>query len=406
MATPELKQFGELEAEDFDRHPVWVGCHTADYGKPWYEDTDEETFRPHTGKLPADPSGGMFLVRTAIELRDGSRYPGFVTPAAAGWDKRPGGGPMLKHDHILGTQQPQIFVGDRAFGFWGGMAGIPGRTQQELYAALGKAPDAVFPLRFTAETGLAMGIAEGEVDGFYRGDRNGIHVGFVGASSELGDNSAGPTWFQMGGRGGRGYPRPEKNFEYLRIGYSGTCFRCGIFDRQVAPFRFKKSASPSPSGFTQLGWVHDAFFAPPAIVDGILKAGITGVSLGPAVYHRTGAERTDLAQLIIPTVIACAEASRLSTVTCRPENEETVAIRAMIAKQKPLPVPMSSDSSPEKRSVSEECPQLRTSKTWVCRARANDNMANKTAAKIGSTMRSGNLFDFPTSTFPRRLRIV
>jgi hypothetical protein len=72
-------------------------------------------------------------------------------------------------------------------------------------------------------------------------------------------------------------------------------------------------------------------------VEEILKAGITGVSLGPAVYHRTGAERTDLAQLIIPTVIACVQTSRLSTVTCRPENEETVAIRAMIAKQKPLP---------------------------------------------------------------------
>ena len=61
------------------------------------------------------------------------------------------------------------------------------------------------------------------------------------------------------------------------------------------------------------------------------------MSLGPAVYHRTGAERTDLAQAIIPTLIACVETSRLSTVTCRHENEEMVALRATFAKQKPLP---------------------------------------------------------------------
>ncbi len=44
MVRSELKQFGELEPEDFERHPVWIGCHTADYGKPWYNDSDEETF--------------------------------------------------------------------------------------------------------------------------------------------------------------------------------------------------------------------------------------------------------------------------------------------------------------------------------------------------------------------------
>jgi hypothetical protein len=117
MARPELKQFGEFEAEDFERHPLWVGCHTADYGKPWYEDTDEETFRPYTGKLPADPTKGMLLVQAVVELRDGSRYPGFLTPAAEGWDKRPDGRPMFEPNHILGAQQPQIFAGGRFFGF-------------------------------------------------------------------------------------------------------------------------------------------------------------------------------------------------------------------------------------------------------------------------------------------------
>lgn len=49
MEKPELKQFGDLTHEDFDRHPVWIGCHVADYDELWYEDTDEETFRPWTG---------------------------------------------------------------------------------------------------------------------------------------------------------------------------------------------------------------------------------------------------------------------------------------------------------------------------------------------------------------------
>jgi hypothetical protein len=117
----------------------------------------------------------------------------------------------------------------------------------------------------------------------------------------------------------------------------GRASECGIFDRQIAPFRFKKSVNASLAGFAQLGWVPDAFFAPPAVLEEITKAGITGVSLGPAIYHRTGEERTDLAQLMISASIACVETSRLSTVTCRPANEEVITLRAMFAKQKPLP---------------------------------------------------------------------
>jgi hypothetical protein len=122
--------------------------------------------------------------------------------------------------------------------------------------------------------------------------------------------------------------------EYRRIVYADTCLRCGIFDSQVAPFRLKKSGRSSPSGLTQLNWVFDAFFLPPAIAEEVLKAGITGVSVGPALDHRTGAELTDRVQLLLPTIIACAETSRLPTVTCRPENEEVIALRARFGEQK------------------------------------------------------------------------
>jgi len=154
MAKPELKQFGALTREDFERHPVWVGCHTVDYDEPWYDDTDEETFRPWDGDLPAEASEGMLLVRASIELRDGTRHPGFVTPAPDAGE--------------LGTQQPQIFASGKRFGFWGGIVGVPVEQRQALYAALGRTADAVFPLRFAADPGLVIGQASGEVAGFYR----------------------------------------------------------------------------------------------------------------------------------------------------------------------------------------------------------------------------------------------
>jgi hypothetical protein len=162
METPELKQFGDLTSEDFGRHPVWIGCHTTDYGKPWYENTDEETFRPWTGKLPADASEGMLLVKATLELHDGSRYTGFVTPAHTDGD--------------LGTQQPQIFAGGQRFGFWGGMFGFPEAARQALYAALGKQADQVFPIRFSVDPGLATGATTGQVEGFYRYTPRGAQI--------------------------------------------------------------------------------------------------------------------------------------------------------------------------------------------------------------------------------------
>jgi hypothetical protein len=42
---PNLKQFGQLVLDDFVTRPVWASCHSVDYDRPWYNDTDEETFR-------------------------------------------------------------------------------------------------------------------------------------------------------------------------------------------------------------------------------------------------------------------------------------------------------------------------------------------------------------------------
>jgi hypothetical protein len=152
--TPDLKQFGDLSVADFDRHPVWVSCHGEDDGQPWYDETDEETFRPWAGVLPVGQADGMFLVRTTFKLRDGSQFPGFITPAF--------------YETDLGVLLPHMFVGDRCFRFWGGMFGVPAGQQLAFFSDLGKDKDAVFPIRFAADPGLATGAATGQIMGFYR----------------------------------------------------------------------------------------------------------------------------------------------------------------------------------------------------------------------------------------------
>ena len=97
---PELKQFGTITKADFERFPVWVNVHTLDYDESWYDETDEETFRPWTDELPIDPSLGMFLVRSQIIFADRTKLIGFITPAI-------GTGEVTDSD--LGSVQPYLF---------------------------------------------------------------------------------------------------------------------------------------------------------------------------------------------------------------------------------------------------------------------------------------------------------
>jgi hypothetical protein len=159
LAKPELKQFGDIGEQDMERHPVWIGCHTADYEEPWHDETDEETFRPRIGDLPADPSEGMLLVRATAVLADGTRLRGFLTPGFEEGD--------------LGLLQPQVFVNGRLFSFWGGIVGIPAQGRAAFYQALGKRADQVFPIRVAADEGLTGGVSSAQVDGFYKTSRKG-----------------------------------------------------------------------------------------------------------------------------------------------------------------------------------------------------------------------------------------
>jgi hypothetical protein len=72
----------------------------------------------------------MLLVRARLELQDGSVCRGFLTPAFKEGD--------------LGAFQPQIFVANERFGFWGGMFGVRPEERAAFYTPTGKAPDAFF----------------------------------------------------------------------------------------------------------------------------------------------------------------------------------------------------------------------------------------------------------------------
>ena len=144
---------------------MWASVHSLDYGEPWYDAADEETFRPWTGKLPVSPEDGMFLVRATFKLADGRVLDGFVTPQI---DSEP---------VDLGIIQPQVFLpsGTRS-DFWDGMFKREAKARQIVYLELGKDPKAIFPIRFAAEEGLAMGQVAGSIPGFCWRPKNKVEV--------------------------------------------------------------------------------------------------------------------------------------------------------------------------------------------------------------------------------------
>lgn len=152
---PPLKQFGDLTLADFEKSPVWIGCHGLDSDEDWYDETDEETFRPWNGLLPVDPSEGMLLVRAKFTLADKSVFDGFCTPE------------FESDPPHLGTSQPQILIGSgRPLSFWSGSFEPKPDVMKSTYTALGKTAGKVFPFQFEAVPGLTSGRCSGTVEGF------------------------------------------------------------------------------------------------------------------------------------------------------------------------------------------------------------------------------------------------
>ena len=148
---PNLKQFRQLMPDDFVAHPVWVSCHSVDSDEPWYNDTDEETFRPWLGEVPV-AADEMYLVACELTMADGSRHQGFATPAFEAGN--------------MGLIQPQVFSpSGRRHAFWLGM--FPRQEQiNGFYTDFAKGPSSVFPVTFSPLPGLTTAFCSGSIQGF------------------------------------------------------------------------------------------------------------------------------------------------------------------------------------------------------------------------------------------------
>jgi len=178
----DFKQSYELTPADFERYPAWIAVQNYDYGQPWYEGTNDQTYRPWVEVRRFTGNRGFLLLAARIELADGTVYPGFIGRVADSWDeptqprrmkdgnftaplqwsKRHGDTPLS----VLSLQRPAIFIGEKIFDF---MLGKPERQRERVrsfYAAIEKTPAEVFPVRFSADPALADGIVEGTMDGF------------------------------------------------------------------------------------------------------------------------------------------------------------------------------------------------------------------------------------------------
>ncbi len=156
-AKPILRQIADLCPRDFEQHPIWVSCHIVDYDEPWYDETDEETFRPWDKEIPVNPTE-TFLVKATISLADGTEIPGFVTPQSP---TESGGKPYL------GTLQPRMFLPDGNIAiFWYGIVSPTDEEIRQFYTVLSKNQQEVFPAKFKAVGNLATGITAGVIPGF------------------------------------------------------------------------------------------------------------------------------------------------------------------------------------------------------------------------------------------------
>jgi hypothetical protein len=130
------------------------------------------------------------------------------------------------------------------------------------------------------------------------------------------------AWLRIGPTRHRGYPQPEDDYQYQIYDPDGYCDRCGIRTTQRAPFRFKSEPKGRDS-FLQLNWVFDEFFVRPEVRELFAGAGVTGVGYGPCIHHSSGRRLESLSQLFVLTVLPPGlVTTELSTVTCKPNNEE------------------------------------------------------------------------------------
>lgn len=143
------KQVYELTPQDLGARPVWEFA----LDEEGEEGQDEATVRPWEGTEPLNPADGMFVVRAAFTLADGSRFMGYLTPPVQG-------------DRSVGTIQPIIVTPKGQVMFWCGAIAPSAEVIRNAYATLGREATATFPCRYSSEVSLVGGPIAGTVNGF------------------------------------------------------------------------------------------------------------------------------------------------------------------------------------------------------------------------------------------------
>jgi hypothetical protein len=100
-----------------------------------------------------DLSDGMFIVRAAFTLADGSKMQGYLTTPVQG-------------DDGLGTLQPVIVTERGQVLFWYGVLAPDTQALSESYKKLGRDATRVFPIQATSSVELAGGPIRATIPGF------------------------------------------------------------------------------------------------------------------------------------------------------------------------------------------------------------------------------------------------
>ena len=143
------KQVNELTLDDLIKFPVWEFA----LDEEGEEGQDETTVRPCEISGALDPSDGMFIVRAAFTLADGSKMKGCMTLPVQG-------------DCDLSTLQPVIITEGGHVLFWHGAIAPDASILAKNYEHLGRDAASVFPVQVTSDVELVTAPIRATIPGF------------------------------------------------------------------------------------------------------------------------------------------------------------------------------------------------------------------------------------------------
>lgn len=134
------------------------------------------------------------------------------------------------------------------------------------------------------------------------------------------------------------YPQPEDDYIATTYDISDYHSMCGIGAIQNQPFRLKSDFTQKRCHFFGLHWIFDEVFVRPEVKQLLEEAGIGQVEFMHPILHKNGKPIENLYQMMIGTIASPGLMTKgVGTVTCKPNNEETVSLKkAGVPSGKPL----------------------------------------------------------------------